>query len=107
MPSSKKPNVPPEATLSLADTLFIVSDVTRWKMLAILIDGHVHTVTELAKAVGRSADSISKHLREMRRLGVVKIERDRLYRITEPFRLPEGATELDFGYCTVRLQYAN
>ena len=47
----------------------------RWEMVRKLADGRAMSATHMAKALKRDADMVSKHLRVLRRAGVVRSQR--------------------------------
>lgn len=78
----------------------------RWPMLRLLADGRPRTATEVARALGRDFDGVSKHLRLLRAKGLLedRAGEDRRYlffHLPERFRRTPGW--LNFGGCRVRL----
>lgn len=88
---------------SLAALALLLGDVTRWLLLRELAKGEALPIHELAKRLGRTREGISKHLAVMRRVGVAVQGFGRLYSLTPALRPAPGATVLDFGHCTLRL----
>src|SRR5699024_4886711 len=64
---SYAPNVPAVA--------FLLSDPTRWAMLAVLFDGRALPAGELAYAAGVSAQTASSHLSKLREGGLIEMEK--------------------------------
>jgi len=92
------------------DFLRIVTDPARWAALRELAAGQSCSVVELAGAVGRSADLMSKHLKTLREAGAVVLVdppdgdgRKQHYAVAEQFRRVEaGKPVLDYGVCVLR-----
>ena len=80
----------------------VISDRTRWKILAELHKGEPLPAGELAKRLGVPATNISKHLVRMRKSGVLDRGFGKLYRIPQRFFV-EGQQALDFGVVVLRL----
>src|SRR5699024_565104 len=77
-PTSYAPNVPAVA--------FLLSDPTRWAMLAVLLDGRALPAGELAFAAGVSAQTASSHLSKLHDGGLVTMEkqgRHHYYRLAD------------------------
>lgn len=69
---SDAPNIPAVA--------FLMSDPTRWAMLAALLDGRARPAGELAYAAGVSAQTASSHLAKLRDGGLVAMEKEGRHR---------------------------
>jgi hypothetical protein len=72
-------------------------------MLAEMASGDLFMVKDLAKLVGDTEASVSKHLGVLRRAGLTTFGPGRLHRIADAYRTPPGVREMDFGYCVIRL----
>ena len=78
----------------------------RWPIIQLLADGTPRTATDVASALGRDFDGVSKHLRLMRDAGVVAGEPGedrRLLFFFIPAENRRDAGVLDYGICTIRL----
>jgi hypothetical protein len=87
---------------------FALGNQDRWRMVEILSDGQPRAVADLARALGRKFNGVSKHVAILRRAGIVAIchpeganRRMSWHEIPAAFRATPGV--LDFGCCTVRL----
>ena len=92
--------------LPVAERLKRNSDKIRWPIIKLLADGTPRTATDVASALGRDFDGISKHLRIMRDAGVVDAgpgEDRRLLFFSIPPEKRRVAGVLDYGVCTIRL----
>jgi len=69
--------------LDATTVLYALSDPLRWEIFKKLASGQELTGSDLASALGKGVDNVSKHLRGMREAGVV-----------------------DLGFCTFRLANA-
>lgn len=81
----------------------------RWPIIQLLADGTPRTTTDLASALGRDFDGISKHLRLMREAGVVVAGPGEDRRVLFFFIPPANRREtgvLDYGICTIRVATA-
>ena len=82
----------------------------RWQMFRQLADGSPLHAAQVAKDFGREFDGISKHLRILRRAGLLRSRpaaADR--RVTEYFVQQEFrriAGEIDLGFCLLRIREA-
>lgn len=101
-------SLPPAAVplLPLSELLAAIGDASRWRILRELANGDSLMVTEIAAAVGASADSVSKHLTVLRRAGITQIGRARLQSVTPRFIVDPAHRVLDFGYLQLRLGVA-
>lgn len=93
--------LPPHFALSLKAFTTVIGDATRWRILAELSKGQSLMVLEIARAIGRSATVVSKHLKVLRVAGVVEVGRGRMYQIVGPYRIESGI--LEFGYGRLRM----
>ncbi len=78
----------------------------RWEMVKMLAGGKALAASQVASALGRDFDGVSKHLRILRRARVLasrsgKDRRLELYFIPEANRPADGA--LDYGFCVVQV----
>ena len=90
--------------LSVAAAGLLLSDPTRWQILQELAKGQPLPVHELARRLGRPREVVSKHMSVLRRLEVAEPGFGWLYALVPAYRPAPGATEIDFGSCTVRLE---
>jgi hypothetical protein len=96
------PNVQNQSPLSLDTIVFALSDTARWRLLAELASGEGRMIIDLARRIGRSSNSTTKHLQVLLKAGIL-IKRSRLYHLAEGFRPAPGSREIDFGSCVIRL----
>jgi predicted transcriptional regulator len=66
-----------------------LGNARRWGMVKMLADGRALTATDVATAMKGDFDGISKHLRILRRAGVVRSQRGQDRRV-ELFYIPAG-----------------
>lgn len=81
----------------------------RWPIIQLLADGTPRTATDVASALGRDFDGVSKHLKVMRDAGVVDAgpgEDRRLLFFSIPPENRREAGVLDYGICTIRVATA-
>jgi hypothetical protein len=83
--------------------VFVIGNLSRWKMLRELSAGETRTISELAAVGGCSYDSAVKHLILMREAGVVVQGRGSLYQIPAHYLPTPGQPHVDFGYCLLRI----
>lgn len=108
--SSQTPVVPlPSVSLDPVTVFSMLGSKTRWPILQLLADGKPRMATEVASALKRDFDGVSKHLRLMEEAGVLdwcsgEDRRMVLFFVPEAYRRVAGV--LDFGVCTVRLPAA-
>lgn len=70
------PNFVPRKDPAVTARLFAaLGNEQRWEMVRKLADGRAMSATHMAKALKRDADMVSKHLRILRRAGVVRSQR--------------------------------
>ncbi len=90
---------PPEAFAALGNPL-------RWEILKMLADGRGLSASQVAAAVKRDFDGVSKHLRIMRAAGVLTSKRGEDRRL-EMYSIPESILRadgvVDLGFCAIRL----
>jgi hypothetical protein len=77
----------------------------RWYPLRELASGDQLMVSELAERVIESSDATSKNMVLLRNAGIVLQERNRLYQIAPQFLADKTERVLDFGYCSLRLNF--
>lgn len=77
-------NLNSKQVILAADTLKLVSEPTRFKLLWALLHGE-HSVNELADHVKAQPAAISQHLAKLRSAQLVKVRRDgnRMYYLTD------------------------
>jgi DNA-binding transcriptional ArsR family regulator len=80
----------------------LIGDPTRCAILGKLSDGEARMVNEIAKLIGSSPGSVSKHLAVLRSAGVVVLNR-RLYQLPARFIASREKRHLEFGHCLLRL----
>jgi hypothetical protein len=103
--SSDSETIKPAAATPLPDmekVVFVIGNLSRWKMLRELADGDTRTIGELAKAGDTSYDSAVKHLILMREAGLVVQGRGSLYQLPAQFLPTPGQPHVDFGHCLIR-----
>jgi predicted transcriptional regulator len=89
--------------LSLDKVGRVLNDSARWRILRELAGGEALPVYELARRVGRSTDSVSKHLLVLKNASLVVQGFGRLYRMS-PGLLPQpGSLDVDLGFCVLKL----
>jgi len=99
--TQKNANIPPPPKF---EHLFVaLAHTARWKILKELSRGEPLMAIELAKAAGCSAGMVSKHLAMLRKAGMVKQGRGRLYQLHDHHLPAAGQNTLDFGHCVLRL----
>jgi predicted transcriptional regulator len=84
----------------------VLASPLRWQILQMLKSGEALSASEVAAAVKRDFDGVSKHLRLMQKAGVLGCQFGADRRFTEYFIPAEFRREpgvLDFGVCRVRL----
>lgn len=81
----------------------VLNDPARWRILRELAKGKALPVSELGRRVGRTADSVSKHMIVLRQARLVVSGFGRLYELAPGLQPPPGVTDLDLGYCVLRL----
>ena len=94
--------------LNAARVFAALGNPERWRMVRLLADGQARRVAEVAQAVERRFNGVSKHVQILCRAGVLECYstvrwdgRVKAYRIPPAFRATPGV--LDVGCCTVRL----
>lgn len=90
-------------SVKLSAALRALGDRGRWDLLVALGDGQPKMVVELARIVGRRADTVSKQVKILLDAGLVARGQAGMYRIPVVF-LPEvGVPVADYGYFVLRL----
>ena len=94
------------ASLEARAVFALLGNKTRLAILRILLDGRPRTATDMAAALQRDFDGVSKQLRLLREGGLLvdfagEDRRFLYFRIPEKYRQTPGL--LDFGVCTIRL----
>src|SRR5438874_1711447 len=92
-----------EQPLSLEMVARVLSDPARWIILRELAKGEPLPVLELARRLGRSADTVSKHMAVLRDAALVVTGYGRLYQLAPAVRPAPGASVIDLGHCQIRL----
>jgi len=92
--------------MNVADFFAAMGSAVRWPVIQMLASGKAMTATEVAAALRRDFDGVSKHLRILREAGVVasKEGEDRrqiLFYIPAENRPEPGI--LDYGFCRIRI----
>src|SRR5271154_4918007 len=103
--SSDSETTKPAAATRLPDmekVVFVIGNLSRWKMLRELSDGDTRTIGELAKAGDCSYDSAVKHLILMREAGLVVQGRGSLYELPAHYLPTPDQPHVDFGHCLIR-----
>jgi predicted transcriptional regulator len=111
-PPETASNLPPASTTMPGPgfdpvALFtVLASPLRWQILQMLKSGETLSASEVAAALKRDFDGVSKHLRLMQKAGVLGLQFGADRRFTEYFIPAEFRREpgvLDFGVCRVRL----
>ncbi|HAB16271.1 MAG TPA: metalloregulator ArsR/SmtB family transcription factor [Verrucomicrobiota bacterium] len=81
---------------------------TRWRIVGELVVKPM-TVNELTAQIGANQYNVSKHLRILRKAGIVEAEKTGIHvecSIAEALRQkpPKGPADLDLGCCTFRFE---
>jgi hypothetical protein len=91
-----------------AEACWLLGDETRWKMVRILLTGP-QAVRHLALAVGKKRELVSKHMQQLRILGLVQRSdkkssdaRFEFFELVPDWRVDGDPLMLDFGECQVR-----
>ncbi|HET6410356.1 MAG TPA: ArsR family transcriptional regulator [Chthoniobacteraceae bacterium] len=95
--SSKKPGATPSQQLLTA-----IGSVTRWKILAAIVEEGPMGVTDLANYLKINAPLLSKHVATLRKAGILYQGRGRLSYLAENLRPAPGSREIDFGQIVLR-----
>jgi DNA-binding transcriptional ArsR family regulator len=111
---SDAPSSSPTGTVTLqrlnpVAVLAALGSKIRWPIVQLLADGTPRTATDVASALKRDFDGVSKHLRLMRDAGVVDAmpgEDRRLLFFFIPGQNRQQPGVLDYGVCTVRVATA-
>lgn len=101
--ASVAPVAPPA---NLPDFFAALGNPLRWEMVKMLSSGRAMSATEVAAALHRDFDGVSKHLRVLREAGVLRSragedKRLALFFIPEASRRLDGV--LDYGSCVIRV----
>lgn len=99
------PPPPSEANFVLPDRerlMALVSHPMRRAILKVLADGEGYGIGDLAPLVGCSTPNVSRHMLQMKQVGLVAIGRGKLYRL-QPYYISADRKALDFGHCILRL----
>jgi Helix-turn-helix domain len=101
-----QPDAPVSTTLTVKNLSTILQFPVRWQILQLLSNGQALPANLIAKTIGISAGTTSKHLNIMRRNGALTQGLGRLYTIAPAFRPAPGSDVLDFGPCLLRVPRA-
>lgn len=91
--------------------LAALSDGTRWGIVRLLAGGEARSVQEVAAALKRDPDVVSRHLKVLSDVSVVAVAavpgadgRKQFYAVPERFRRRDeaGRPMVDFGVCVLR-----
>jgi DNA-binding transcriptional ArsR family regulator len=86
--------------------LFAIGSPVRLPIVQMMADGREMTTSDVAEALGRDFDAVSKHMRVLSNAGVAdwRIGEDRrlIYYFIPAGRRPEPGV-LDYGFCVIRL----
>src|SRR2546422_410014 len=87
----------PKPRLNRNDFVRALSEPMRWDILGALATGRALSVSDIAAQIRRDPDLVSKHLRVLRDVGVVVVERDtgadgrrQMYEVPEEFVTAAG-----------------
>ena len=101
-----RPSSPPEPssdpTLPFGPLTMALGEPIRWAILRELASGDRLMVVEIARRVGKPADTVSKHLAVLRKVGLALVKQ-RLYSMPPEFLADPEKRVLDLGYCVLRL----
>jgi len=86
---------------------FLLKNRSRWDAIAALIAGEPLEMRELAAAAGCSYQAMTKHVAEMKRLGLVEIGRGHLVRLADHLDIDREAKTIDFGHLLARFDGKN
>jgi len=105
-PASPWPDVVAGSTVSAPDFFAALGGRVRWPIIQMLASGRPMSATEVASALHRDFDGVSKHLRILREAGVIasttgEDRRMVLFHIPVENRPEPGI--LDYGFCRVRI----
>lgn len=103
LPVMSQPSATPVTAAIRLDHLIIVigSDV-RWRVLALLSDGEPWSTSEIADRVGITHNAMSKHIRILLELRMIRKSNSRLYRLESHIPLLPDRSGIDFGHCLMR-----
>jgi DNA-binding transcriptional ArsR family regulator len=94
---------PATPSVSLPGLSRVLGDPSRWAILRELGKGEPLPVNLIARRIGISEDSTSKHMAVIRKAGLAQAGLGRLYTLAPAYRPAPGATHIDFGHCLLRL----
>lgn len=97
----KKDGAAPGKSLSLSAVATLLGTPGRWHILRELAKGEALPVGEIAKRAKMSADSASKHMAYLRKIGLARRIYGRLYTLAPAYRPAPGSTALDLGHCII------
>lgn len=91
----------PTIEMSAESVAFLMSDITRWQILAALVDREAIATIDLAKLVGAPTSRVSKHLHILRNFKVIEQRYGRTFSLCSGFRV-SGQRMVDFGCALIR-----
>lgn len=91
------------APLSLKQACFLLSDPTRCLLLRELSGGEIMPVSEMARRMGRTRDSLARHVAAMLKLGIVQPAYARMYVLAPAYRPAPGTNTMALGPFVLRL----
>lgn len=94
--------ISPSPGLPLSNLLSVLSDITRWRILAELIKGEPLPVKEIALRISAKATSVTKHCAILREAGIIQRGFGNPYKIC-PHLIVPGQPALDLGAVLIRL----
>jgi hypothetical protein len=97
-PTEKPPAIPLDRVITL------ISDKTRWRIFAELLDGGALPRIEIARRIQTPATNVSKHLKVMVEYGAARQVLGRLYQLVPGLARPEEHA-IDFGSALLRLDH--
>jgi DNA-binding transcriptional ArsR family regulator len=100
---SSTPNPTIQSSLDADAVLNAVGHSLRWRILKELSSGELRTIGELAAAAGCQYDNTIRHLKILRKAGLVTQERGKLYQIPKQYLPAPGQGVVDYGHCLLRL----
>ena len=93
----------PTPSLSMKKVVQILGHDARWHILRELSKGQALPVSELGRRIGMRRNAVSKHVRILRRMGILEKGFGSLYTLTPAYRPAPSTATLDLGHCVVRL----
>jgi hypothetical protein len=103
--SMRKPSGSQVPPLTIEKALRAIGSFARWRMLRELASGEAREIGELARAGHCTYESASKHMRALRKAGVVVLGRGRLYSLSPSVKVDPDKREVDFGFLLARFDH--